>query len=309
MLNFVALLFSLFLVIKSAEHAIKYSLKISNNLRVPKYIVGFLLVAVISALPETFISVNSAMQGTPSFGLGTLFGANVADLTLIFAVVVMFSSRALRIKSKVIENSWQYVFLITLPVIFGLNGYYSRLEGVVLILAGVGFYYNLLARERRLVTKKGGFFSWKNFSLLLISMAVLLVASDLTVKFGVQFANNINMHPVLIGMFFVGLGTTLPELLFSIKAMRNNHDELAVGDIMGMVITDSTVVVGLMALISPFSFNKKIVYVTGFFMIAASVLLLYLMSTGKSLTKKEVLALFAFYLVFVFSEFSVNGYF
>lgn len=309
MFAFIGLISALFIVIKSAEHAIQYSTKIAANLKIPKYIMGFLIIAVISALPETLISIDSALQGTPSFGLGTLLGANIADLTIIFAIPIFLCSRSLAVKSKIIKHFKLYVFIIALPVILGFNGYYSRWEGIVLVLAGLYFYYLLFWRNRKSIAGKDGYFSWKYFSFLLLSMMALLVGANFTVKFGVSLAENLNIHPIIIGLFFVGLGTTLPELFFSIKAVRRNHDELAIGDIMGMVITDATIVVGILALISPFAFNPKIIYITGSFMVAASIMLLYFMKTGKSLNKKEASILVFFYVLFIFAEFFANKYF
>ena len=309
MLSFIGLIIALLIVIESAEHAIRYSTKIAADLKIPKYIVGFLIVAIISALPETIISIDSALQGTPSFGLGTLLGANVADLTIIFAIPIFLYSRSLVVKSKIIKHFKLYVFMIALPVIFGFNGYYSRWEGLILVMAGFYFYYLLFWRNRKSIVRTDGYFSWKYFSFLLMSMMVLLVGANFTVKFGVSLAESLNIHPIIVGMFLVGLGTTLPELLFSVKAVKRNHDELAIGDIMGMVITDSTIVVGILALISPFAFNPKIIYITGSFMVVSSIILLNFMRTGRSLNKKEALALVFFYALFVFAEFFANSYF
>ncbi len=309
MLALIGLIIALFIVIKSAEYAIQYSTKIATNLKIPKYIMGFLIIAIISALPESLISIDSALQGTPSFGLGTLLGANVADLTIIFAIPIFLCSRSLMVKNKIIKHFKLYVLIVALPVIFGFNGYYSRWEGIILVLAGLYFYYLLFWRNRNSIIGKGGHFSWKYFSFLLLSMMALLVGANFTVKFGVSLAENLDIHPIIVGLFFVGLGTTLPELFFSIKAVRQNHDELAIGDIMGMVVTDATIVVGILALISPFAFNPKIIYITGSFMVAALVILLYFMRTGKSLNKKEASILIFFYLLFVFAEFFANKYF
>jgi len=91
LLSFVLLIISLAVVIKSADLAIKYSTKLAESFHLSKYVVGFLIVSVISILPETFISITSAFEGIPAFGLGTLFGSNVADLTLVFVLVIFLS--------------------------------------------------------------------------------------------------------------------------------------------------------------------------------------------------------------------------
>ncbi|MFA5109553.1 MAG: sodium:calcium antiporter [Patescibacteria group bacterium] len=307
LLSFVFLLISLFIVIKSANFAIRYSTYLAENFNLPKYIIGFAVVAVISILPETFISVASAIEKIPSFGLGTLFGSNVADMTLIFALVIFFSGRKLKIESRLIKNRFLHIGAMVVPILLGLNGYYSRLDGVLLILVGVMFYYIILKKNIYVVGVNREKFKIKYLIFLLFSMGGLLLGSHFTVKYGVELASGLNVSPILIGMLVVGLGTTLPELFFSIKAAKHHHDDLALGDILGTVVADATIVVGTMALINPFSFNLNIIYVTGVFMFLAIFLLFHFMKSDRILSKKEAILLFIFYIIFVFTEFFVNG--
>lgn len=304
--SFILLILSLALVIKSADFAIHYSTRLAESFKLSKYIVGFLIVAVISILPETFISVTSALEGIPSFGLGTLFGSNVADLTLVFAIVVLFAGRSLKIESKIIKNRYLHIVIMSIPIILGLNGYYSRWEGLFLIIIGLAFYFYILKNDGYDIDAPRKKFKTTDLLFLLASMGLLLLGSHLTVKFGVNFANALHVSPVLIGMFIVGLGTTLPELLFSIRAAKHKHDGLALGDILGTVIADATIVVGIVALISPFAFNSRIVYITGMFMLFGTILLFHFIKTGKVLTKKEALLLILFYLLFVSAELLIS---
>ena len=214
---FILLTLSLALVIKSADFAIHYSIKLAESFKLSKYVVGFLLIAVISILPETFISVTSALEGIPSFGLGTLFGSNVADLTLVFAIVVLISGRSLKVESKIIKNHYLYIGIMSVPILLGLNGYYSRWEGLILIILGLSFYYYILRNDGYDIDAPREKFKITDISFLLVSIGLLLLGSHLTVKFGVKFADGLHISPVLIGMFMVGLSTTLPELFFSIK--------------------------------------------------------------------------------------------
>jgi len=299
---FIFLLLAIFLIIKSADYAISYSSKIAEGLGLSKYVVGFLIISIISILPETLVSVTSAFEGVPSFGLGTLFGSNVADLTLVFALVLFVSHRNLKVESKIIKNAPLHIGVMIVPIMLGLNGYYSRIEGIILILLGTLFYLYVLKKheyESNVVREK---FSYKNLLLLIVSMGGLLIGAHFTVKYGVNLASILNISPVIIGMFVVGLGTTLPELFFSIKAAKSKHDGLALGDILGTVVADATIVVGIVAVISPFSFNGRIVYITGVFMVLAIILLFYFMKTGKVLTRKEGFLLLLFYTAFVLTE-------
>jgi cation:H+ antiporter len=195
---------------------------------------------------------------------------------------------------------------MSLPILFGLNGYYSRWEGLFLIILGLAFYYYIFKNDAYDVDASREKFRSTDLILLLISMGMLLLGSHLTVKFGVNFANDIKLSPVLIGMFVVGLSTTLPELMFSVRAAKHNHDGLALGDILGTVVADATIVVGMIAIISPFAFNPQIVYITGMFMLLGTILLFHFIKTGKVLTKKEALLLIVFYLIFVSAELLIN---
>lgn len=307
MLSLLLLTLSLFLVIKSAVYAIRYSTYVSEHMHLSKHLVGFVIVAIISVLPETLISVVSAIEGTPSLGLGTLFGSNVADLTLVFAIILFASNHNIKIQSKILKMNSLYIVTLLIPIIFGLDGEYSRIEGAVLILAGLAFYLHILQNESNTAsTTKSREFSWKYIVYLLASLAAMLLGAYFTVHFGVELANSLEVNPILVGLLIVGLGTTLPEMFFSLKAVQKNQDDLALGDLLGTVMTDGTIVVGIMALIQPFTFDKHIVYMTGFCMVSACILLFYLMKSGRVLTKKEGFILLLFYAVFIASEVAIS---
>lgn len=300
--SLIYLLIALFIVVKSADFAIRYSTKIAHDIHLPSYVVGFLIVALVSILPETFISITSAIDGIPSFGLGVLFGSNVADLTLVMFLIIIFSGKSLSVESKIIKNRLIYLCVLFVPIILGFDGYYSRMEGIILIIIGLLFYIFVLKDHNKKDISGKRNFSVINFLLLILSMAVLLFGANMTVKYGVNLANILKVSPVLVGMLVVALGTTLPELAFSSKSAKGNHDTLALGDMLGTVIADATLVVGIIATINPFFFAKRIIYVTGIFMVLSASLLLSLMKTGRKLTKTESYILVIFYLCFVVSE-------
>lgn len=305
--NLFIFIIALAMVIRGATLSTKYSALLAESFRLSKYTVGFIMVAIISIMPETLISINAALSGIPSFGLGVLFGSNVADLTLIFAIIILLNGRGLKIESKVIKNHWVYPLILLLPLLFGLDSYYSRLEGFALILVGVIFYYFTLRNgndSSALEYSKTE--RYKNFLMLVFSLAIMLVGSHFTVTSATSLAGQFGVNPILIGMLIVGLGTTMPELFFSLKSVKKQDDSLAVGDILGTVLADATIVVGILALICPFAFPLRIIYISGLFMLTASVILFNFMGSAKTLSKKEAVLLLLFWIVFVFSEFMIN---
>lgn len=309
MLNFLFLALSLFLVVKSSGYAIRYASNVAHALRLPAYVIGFIVVAIISILPETFIAIDSAVREIPSFGLGMLFGSNVADLSLVLAIVAFTTVSGIRVGSRILEENRLYPLFIAFPIFAGFDGYYSRDEGIFLIAVGLLFFYLTFKRNRIALApaEPHKHYPLRNFFYLLASMAFLLFGAHMTVQYGMALAQSVHMSPVLIGMIVVGLGTTLPELIFSLSAIRKKEDSLALGDVLGTVISDATIAVGVLAVIAPFSFPRHIIYVTAGFMVAASLVLFTLMRSGKILTKKEAILLCMFYIIFVLTEYILNG--
>src|SRR3989338_8821379 len=108
--NLFIFIVSLFLVIKGATFAPKYATRLAESFRLSRYTIGFIVVAIISILPETFIGINSALAGAPSFGLGVLFGSNIADLTLVFTAIIFFAGRGVKVESKILKKQSAYPF-------------------------------------------------------------------------------------------------------------------------------------------------------------------------------------------------------
>lgn len=298
---------SLFLVIKGATVATKYAALLAESFRLSKYTVGFIIVAVISILPEMLISINAALEGVPSFGLAVLFAGNVADLTLLFALITSIVGRGIKVESAILKNNRVFPLLLLLPLVLGFDGHFSRLDGITLMIAGGVFYYLALKKGVDGSTiPQDGSGRMKNTAFLVAAMAALLVGSHFTVTSATGLANDLGIPPLLIGVLVVGLGTTVPEFLFSLNAVKKRHDALALGDILGTVLADATVVVGLLAIVSPFTFPLRIILIPGVFMVGASLLLFSFMRSRRMLSRKEAWLLLGFWLLFVVVEFVTN---
>ncbi|HNU95476.1 MAG TPA: sodium:calcium antiporter [Candidatus Paceibacterota bacterium] len=301
---------SIFLIIKGATLSTKFSGRIAKSFNLSNYVVGFLIVAVISITPEAFVAINSAISGVPSMGLGTIFGSNIADLTLVFAIVVLVAGRSLKIESKILKSNLIYPFFFLIPIALGIDGAYNRGEGLCLIIAGVIFYYLAFHQSQEGEEKKSKIKFDKKIKkdilYFVLSLLALLVGSHFIVESGVKIAEYLTISPAVIGLFFIGLGTVIPELLFSISAVKKDQDSLAIGDLLGTVLADATILVGLIAFIKPFEFPIKIIYIAGIFMFAAAFMLYYLMRSGKILSKREGYLLILFWLIFVLMEVTIH---
>lgn len=298
------LLLSIFVVIQAAGIATKYSEKLAEAMHFSRYLVGFVVVSFISILPETFIAVDAALRGNPSFGIGTLLGSNVADLTLIFAILIFVAGKkGFHVEKNILRKLAIYPLFLAIPLLLGIDGRFSREEGVTLIIVGVIFYFLVFNKSVGISSRTSDIRNhWRNLGLLLVGMAMLLAGAHFTVSAALDLAAQLKIPAIIVGILIVSLGTTIPELFFSAKAVRNKRIDLAVGDILGSVLADATIVIGLVAIIKPVDFPRTIAFVAGGFMVAASVLLLSLMKSRYRLTRLEAALLIGVWLCYAATE-------
>jgi cation:H+ antiporter len=307
--NLVLFLIFLVITIKAADHSIKYSSRIARKFRLPEFIVSFFIIAFISVLPEATLSIISAFKGSPGLGLGTLLGSNIADLTLVFGITALFSNGGIKVRSKILRNNFFYLILLIFPLILGLDGKFSRIDGSILVLLGIIFFIRIYNQSHKFskkfkYEKKDHFI--KNSIFLILSLSLLILGAFMVVKYSLLFAEDIKIPEIIIGITILAFGTCLPELVFSINAVKKNHDELALGDVLGTVVTDSTIVLGLVALISPFSYDVRNIYLLGGAMFIAGIFATLFMKSDKTIKKGEGVLLIIAYILFVMLEFLIT---
>ncbi len=308
--NLFILALLLWILGKSASWALRSAVGLSRMLEIPEVVISLVIVTLISILPETTIAIISAFQGAPSLGLGTLLGSNVADLTFVFGVAALVSAHQPHAQKIFLQKDYQFLGLLLLPLILGFGGSYSRLDGMLLIAGGVGFFLSLARAniDHRRINHAPGRSALHNAGILFFGLLVMSASAYGAVVSAQSFAERIGFNPALVGLLVVALGTTLPELMFSLRALKKGHSALAVGDVMGTVIADATIVIGITALIHPFSFNPRLVILTGSFMLLAGLFVLSLFRSGKEITRIEGGALLAFYAAFVIVEFILRDW-
>lgn len=307
--DFLLLILSLAVVVHAASLSSRYAEKIAEGFHMSRYVVGFLVVSFVSILPETLIAVNAALKGEPSLGVGTLFGSNVIDLTLVLAILVFVSGRrGLKISRAMLSKLKIYPLFLTIPLLLGLDGKFDREEGLALIIVGLIFYYYMFKKSVGISSRMHDIANrGRNTAMFVVSMVLLLIGAHFTAYSAVSLAGSLSVNPVLIGVLIVSFGTTLPELSFSMKAVRVKREDLAFGNILGSVLADATIVVGLVSLISPVIFPPTIMYVAGIFMVAASVIVLAMLHTKLKISRVEAVLLTAVWAGYIAVELIVNS--
>src|SRR3989344_1632124 len=266
LLDLVLFIFFSVVLVKSSTLALKALIKIAHYFRLNEFIISFVLFGIASSLPETFIAISSAIRNIPHICVGTIIGSNIADLTIIMGIVAIYA-RKIKIKSTIFKWDMFYLLLCGLPFLLSIDGQLSRIDGIILIIFFVLYFNFIISNRAKYKTK---IFEHvpkkqlhKNITLFIIGVGLLVLSSNLIVDYASKLAIEVNIAPILIALLLLGLGTTLPELTFSLNSINKGHKELGLGDLLGVVIVDSTFVLGLVAIIRPIIISKLILISAG----------------------------------------------
>ncbi|MBU1178573.1 sodium:calcium antiporter [Patescibacteria group bacterium] len=297
-------------LVVSATLTIKALIKIAAYLRLSDFVVGFIIMALATSIPELFVGVTSAMNKVPSLSLGDVIGSNIVDITLVIGLVAILA-RGIQIKGKiVIRDTYFAVGVAILPILLMLDRYLSRTDGLVLLLAF--FLYALrLWRQRKRFKKISNHVARKEFFksvfLFVVGVVLLVASAKIIVDLGSNLAIEFGVPLILIGVAFLAIGTSLPELVFEVKAVLAKREGMALGDLLGSVVTNSALVLGLVGLIYPITIaDFSLFIVAAAFLVVVLVLFTFLLRTKDRLSWKEGIILIMFYIIFIIVELSIR---
>jgi cation:H+ antiporter len=133
----------------------------------------------------------------------------------------------------------------------------------------------------------------------LISLVVLMISANYVVLFATNLSVDLNLPAILIGVIILSLGTSLPELVLNARATMSHHPEIAVGDTLGSVITNSTLVLGVTALIHPIETDVFFFFTSAFFLVIISFVFITFGESENGFSWKEGLSLIMLYVFFI----------
>lgn len=279
----VIFLITLCLVLAFSTKIFQESLeKITKIWGIDGFVFSSIMVAFGTSLPELVISVDAAIKGNTNLALGNILGSNIADISIIIGGACLIVGSVL-IPKNIHSHEIYYTFLITsTPLAMLSDGKISRVEGVLLVFIYATWQMLTLKNGKR---KRNGIFKiirvnfFNNFSLrkeltkFLASLVILLIAAEAIVKTSLNISNQFNIPELIIGIFILGAGSSLPELAFGISALRKDKPKLILGDILGSLVANSSIILGIACIISPVhlfypqQFLKSTLYFLAIFLI------------------------------------------
>ncbi len=301
---------SCIVLIVSGSLLVKSLSKIARFLRISEFSAAFIIMALATSMPELFVGISSALSGTPSLSLGNVIGANILNLTLITGIIILVSKEIKTGKKISKDANFMLGAILLIIILYILGRSLSRIDGVILICFFAANAYRVLKKRKEYAKKmENGIVNKNKFLYLLIFLAALIgliISSNYVVKYASLLAIDLNLPKILIGLFLLSIATTLPELVFGISASKLEHKEMSIGDQIGTIVVNSTLILGIVSIISPIQAEFLPFLISSLFMFICAFIFLTFISTGRKLETLEGISLILIYVLFVIIEFFVK---
>ena len=313
-LQVILLIVGFVILIKGADWLIDGASSAASHFKVSKLLIGLTIIAFGTGAPELAVSVSSLINGTTDMLLGNVIGSNILNILLLIGLAALI--RPIRIKKDTVAKELPLLLLIsTILVVLFLDVFLmnadantiSRADGIICLLCFTIFLFYIIsmARKNRKAKKeveKPKFKLSTSLILILVGLVGVVGGSELVVSSASTIATAIGISDRMIALTVIAFGTSLPELITTIKAAKKGETELLVGNIIGSNIFNICIVLGLpvtlFGTVTPDSFELLDIVM----LVGSAAILLLVARSGRKITRGEgalMLATFAIYYSYI----------
>ncbi len=223
---------------------------IAKKFRISNLVIGMTIIAYGTSAPELAASIAAAGDHSAII-LGNIIGSNIANIGMVVGFAAILTPLTLR-KSILRKEIPIMLAVSALLILISIDGEISQYDGV-LLLVGLGVFglytfrnalKHIEAAEDRTSSGKSNVYL-KSAGLIGLGIVVLYVGSILTVDNAVVLASEFGLSEKIIGLTVIAIGTSLPELITSIIAIRKGHSDIGIGNIIGSNIYNVLMIMGV----------------------------------------------------------------
>ena len=290
-MDFVIFVIAMGVLIWGADVLIEQSERIALKFHIPEFIIGATLIALGTSLPEMAASVAASYNGQAQMAIANVIGSNVLNITLVLATVFLIAKNINPDRDFFAKDSTWALVPVLVFILMMIDGVISRFDAMLLLLL-MGAYLMFLLNDAKNMPKEDivileeETFSWlKTIPMLIVGLALVIVGAHFTVESASSIAKSFGISEWVIGIIMVSLGTSLPELTVSISAALKGKVDMAIGNIIGSNMANTTVVLGAAALVNPLSINASAYLFDIATMIVATLILVFI--TANKLYNKS----------------------
>ncbi len=300
----VLLLVGFVFLIKGSDFFVDGASSIASLLKIPTIIVGLTIVALGTSAPEAAVSITSSIAGSNAMAVSNVIGSNLFNMLMVIGIAALISN--LTMEKSVLEKDLPFLVGITvLWAIFIIIGWdITNIEGIILLIIMIAYIIFLVVDTKKSggasEVEKPKFTLPKSIILILIGLAGIVLGGDLVVDSASAIAIALGMSETLVGLTIVAIGTSLPELVTSITAIKKGENQLVIGNVIGSNIFNILFVLGASSAISAIPLDSSML-IDVLFMLFVTILCFIFGKTQEKYDKKEgviLVLLFIGYMAF-----------
>lgn len=303
-LQIVLLLVGFVFLIKGSDFFVDGASSIASLLKIPTIIVGLTIVAFGTSAPEAAVSITSSLTGSNAMAVSNVIGSNLFNILMIIGVSALIGD--LLMEKSVLNKDLPFLVGITLLLaIFIFIGWnVSNIEGIILLVILVAYVIYLIrsTKENKNANEveEAKFSLPKSIIFILVGLAGIILGGNMVVNSASDIAIALGMSETLVGLTIVAIGTSLPELVTSLTALKKGENQLVIGNVIGSNIFNILFVLGASSAISAIPLDSSLL-IDILFMIGVTVLCFIFGKTQDKYDKKEgiiLVTLFILYMAF-----------
>lgn len=253
-IDILLIVFGVAMVLYGADRLTEGASALARRMNVPEIIIGLTIVAAGTSAPELFVSLVSAIKGTPDLAVGNVVGSNTMNAMLIVGCAAMVAPMTIS-KSTVKKDIPFSVAASVLLILIAVDSFLGRIDGILLLLGFTVFMGYTLRQAKNGKQEETAEVKpqnpWLSVAFVLLGLGLLVVGSNLFVSSASHVALSLGISEGVVGLTVVAGGTSLPELATSVVAARKGQSAIAIGNVIGSNVFNILLILGLTATISP----------------------------------------------------------
>ena len=310
-MNILFIFLGFLLLVVGGEFIVRSSVALSLKFNISKFVIGMTVVSFATSLPELIVSVNAALNNSPSIAVNNVIGSNIANIGLVLGLVSILGK--ITVDNYFYKRDWPWMFFFSLLMWFFISqdSVLQKYEGLILFLILIFFTLTIIKKSNYLdfegsiddeLLKTSNF---KIFVWLIISSITLYFGSEFLVDGAVNLAKQISISEAVISVTIVAIGTSVPELAASLVAIAKKEEGISVGNLIGSNIYNIGSVLGITAMIKEIPIAEEIIQrdIIWMLIFALTVIILAIIPRKNYLTSFKGLIMFSMYLYFIYIAF------
>ena len=242
------------MVLYGADRLTEGASALARRMNVSEIIIGLTIVAAGTSAPELFVSLVSALKGTPDMAIGNVVGSNTMNAMLIVGCAAVVAPMSISRNTVRKDIPFAVVASVLLPLL-AIDSAIGRIDGIILLAGFAAFMYYTLSQAKAGETAPSDETKmqnpWLSVFFVVLGLALLVIGSNIFVDSASRVAYALGLSEAVVGLTIVAGGTSLPELATSVVAARKGQSAIAIGNVIGSNVFNILMILGLTATISP----------------------------------------------------------